>query len=90
MLLSCCVWEQLIRDDEVLRARLRTPIVGKLTRSVTKAKRKTDSGEEKRNQDNSRLRLQFLSTGEKLLDKFLDGCLHGPSRHDLNRILSGT
>ena len=25
---------------------------------------------------------------KKLLDKFPEGCLHGPSRHDLNRILS--
>ena len=24
----------------------------------------------------------------KLLDKFPEGCLHGPSRHDLNRVLS--
>ena len=51
-------------------------------------KRKIDCGEEKRNQDNKRRRLQLLATEKKLLDKFLEGCLHGPSLHDLNRILS--
>ena len=27
-------------------------------------------------------------TRKTILDKFLEGCLHGPSRHDLNRVLS--
>ena len=44
-------------------------------------KRKMNSGEERR-------RLQLLASEKKLLDKFPEGCLHGPSRHDLNRILS--
>ena len=47
-----------------------------------------DSGDEKRNQDNKRRRLQLLASEKKLLDKFPEGCLHGPSRHDLNRILT--
>ena len=51
-------------------------------------KRKMDSGEEKQNQDNKRRRLQLLASEKKLLDKFPEGCLHNPSRHDLNRILS--
>ena len=51
-------------------------------------KRKMESGEEKRIQNNKRGRLQLLATEKKLLDKFREGCLHGPSRHDLNRILS--
>ena len=51
-------------------------------------KRKIDSGEEKQNQDNKRRRLQLLASEKKLVDKFLEGCLHSPSRHDLNRILS--
>ena len=51
-------------------------------------KRKMDSGEEKRNQDNKRRSLQLLASEKKLFDKFSDGCLHGPSRHDLNRIVS--
>ena len=42
-------------------------------------KRKMESGEEKRNQDNKRRRLQFLASEKKLLDKFPEGCLHGPS-----------
>ena len=45
------------------------------------SKKKIDSGEEKQNQDNKLRRLQ-------LLDKFPEGCLHSPSRHHLNRILS--
>ena len=49
---------------------------------------KMDSGEEKRNQDHKRRRLQLLATETKLLDMFPEGCLHGLSRHDLNRILS--
>ena len=53
-----------------------------------KDKRKIESGTEKRNQDNKRRRLQLLASHKKFLDKFLEGCLHGPSRHDLNRILS--
>ena len=51
-------------------------------------RRKMASEREKRNQDNKRRRLQLLATEKKLLDKFPEGCLHGPSRHDLNRILS--
>ena len=51
-------------------------------------KRKMDSGEEKQNYDNKGRRLQLLASEKKLLDKFPEGCLHGPSRHDLNRILS--
>ena len=51
-------------------------------------KRKLESGEEKRNQDDKRRILQLLATEKKHLDKFPEGCLHGPSRHDLNRILS--
>ena len=51
-------------------------------------KRKMNSGEEKQNQDNKRRRLQLLASEKKLLDKFLEGCLHSPSRHDLNRIFS--
>ena len=51
-------------------------------------KRKIVSGEEKQNQDNKRRRLQFFASEKKLLDKFLEGCLYSPSRHDLNRILS--
>ena len=52
-------------------------------------KRKMDCGEEKRNQDNKRRRLQLLASEKKVFDKFPEGCLHGPSRHHLNRILSG-
>ena len=51
-------------------------------------RRKIDSGEEKQNYDNKRRRLQLLASEKKLLDKFPEGCLHGPPRHDLNRILS--
>ena len=51
-------------------------------------KRKMDFGEEKQNQDNKRRRLQLLASEKKLLHKFPEGCLHSPSRHDLNRILS--
>ena len=47
-----------------------------------------DFGEEKQNQDNKRRRLQLLASEKKLLDKFPEGCLHNPSRHDRNRILS--
>ena len=70
------------------KKKLQTPIVEMPTRSVTMAKMKMDSGEEKRNQDNKRRRLQLLASEKKLLDKFPEGCLHGPSRHDLNRTLS--
>ena len=49
-------------------------------------KRKMEREEEKRNQDNKRRRLQLFAT-EKCLDKFPEGCLHGPCRHDLNRFL---
>ena len=51
-------------------------------------KRKMNGGEEKQNQDNTRRRLQLSASERKLLDKFLEGCFHGPSRHDLSRILS--
>ena len=47
-----------------------------------------ESGEEKRNQDKMRRKLQMLATEKKLLDQFPEGCLHGPSRHDMKRILS--
>ena len=47
-----------------------------------------ESGEEKRNQDNKRRRLQSLATEKELSDKFLEVCLHGPSSHGLNRIFS--
>ena len=68
------------------KKKLRTPIVTMLTRS-DRGKRKIDSGEKKHNQDNKRRGLQLLATEEKPLDKFPEGCLHGPSRHDLNRNL---
>ena len=68
------------------KKKLRTPIVKMLTRSVTMAKRKMDSGEEKQNQENKWRRLQLLASEKKLLDKFLEGCLHSPSRDDLNII----
>ena len=35
-----------------------------------------------------RQRLKLFVTEKKLLDKFLEGCFHGPSRHGLSRILS--
>ena len=70
------------------KKKLQTPIVKMLTRSVTKSKGKWIVEREKRNQDNKRRRLQLLVSEKKLLDKFPEGCLHGPSRHDLNRILS--
>ena len=57
-------------------------------KEADESKRKMDSGEEKQNQDNKRRRLQLLASEKKLLDKFPEGCLHKPSRHDLNRILS--
>ena len=59
-----------------------------LTRSVTKARRKIDGGAEKRNQDKKRRSLQLLASEKKFLDKFSERCFHGPSRHDLNRIVS--
>ena len=59
-----------------------------LARSVKKAEGKWRVERRRRNQDNKRRRLQLLATEKKLLDKFPEGCLHGPSRHDLNRILS--
>ena len=53
------------------KKKLRTPNVKVLTKCrVTKAKRKKDSGEEKRHQDNKRRRLQLLATEKKLPDTF--------------------
>ena len=49
-----------------------------------------ESGEQKRNQHNKRRRLQLLAAEKKLQNKFLERCLHGPFRHDLNRILSAS
>ena len=43
-------------------------------------KRKMDGGEEKRSQDDKRRRLQLLASGKKLLNKFPEGCFHGPSK----------
>ena len=51
-------------------------------------KRKMDSGEDTRNHENKRRRFQLVATEKKLLDKFREVCLHGPSRHDLHRILT--
>ena len=59
-----------------------------LSKSTTKATNNMESGEEKRNQDNKRRRLQSLATEKELSDKFSEGCLHRPSRHGLNRIFS--
>ena len=47
-----------------------------------------ESAEEKCSQDNKRRRLQLLATEKRFFEQFHEGCLHGPTRHDVNRIVS--
>ena len=80
--------EENIVDAETFEQETSDANRGDADKERDESKRKMESGEEKRNQDNKRRRLQLLASEKKLLDKFPEGCLHGPSRHDLNRILS--
>ena len=80
--------EDNIVDDETFEEETSDANREDAVKERDEGKNNMESGEEKRNQDNKRRRLQSLATEKELLDKFLEVCLHGPSRHGLNRIFS--